>query len=56
LARHGYVVVAVDHPGNNGRAPMTVGGAVLYWERPGDLAAALDKVKSDSSLGPHRDA
>ena len=52
LARHGYVVVAVDHPGNNGRDPMTVGGAVLFWERPGDLAIALDRVKSDSSLGP----
>src|SRR6202789_919922 len=55
LARHGYVVVAVDHPGNNGRDPMTVGGAVLYWERPGDLAAALDRVKSDPSLGSHLD-
>jgi predicted dienelactone hydrolase len=55
LARHGYVVVAVDHPGNNGRDPMTVGGAVLYWERPGDLAAALDRVKGDPSLGSHLD-
>jgi predicted dienelactone hydrolase len=55
LARHGYVVVAVDHPGNNGRDPMTVGGAVLYWDRPGDLAAALDRVKSDPSLGSHLD-
>jgi predicted dienelactone hydrolase len=55
LARHGYVVVAVDHPGNNGRDPMTVGGAVLNWERPGDLAVALEKVKRDSSLGPHLD-
>jgi predicted dienelactone hydrolase len=55
LARHGYVVVAVDHPGNNGRDPMTVGGAVLYWERPGDLAAALDRVKSDPSLSSHLD-
>ena len=53
LARHGYVVVAVDHPGNNGRDPMTVAGAVLSWERPGDLATALDRVKSDSLLGPH---
>ena len=34
--------IAVDHPGNNGRDPMTIGGAVLFWERPGDLAAALD--------------
>jgi predicted dienelactone hydrolase len=55
LARHGYVVIAVDHPGNNGRDPMTIGGAVLSWERPGDLATALDKVKSDPSLGPHLD-
>ena len=55
LARHGYVVIAVDHPGNNGRDPMTVAGAVLSWERPGDLAVALDRVKSDSSLGPHLD-
>ena len=55
LARHGLVVIAVDHPGNNGRDPMTIGGAVLFWERPGDLAAALDKVKSDPSLGPHLD-
>ena len=55
LARHGYVVIAVDHPGNNGRDPMTVGGAVLFWERPGDLATALDRVKSDPTIGPHLD-
>jgi predicted dienelactone hydrolase len=55
LARHGLIVLAVDHPGNNGRDPMTVGGAVLFWERAGDLAAALDRVKSDPSLGPHLD-
>ena len=34
LARHGLVVVAVDHPGNNGRDPMTVGGAVLTGSGP----------------------
>jgi predicted dienelactone hydrolase len=55
LARHGYVVVAVDHPGNNGRDPMTVGGAVLSWERPGDLKTALDKAKTDPTIGPHLD-
>ena len=38
LARHGLIVIAVDHPGNNGRDPMTLAGAVLNWERPGDLA------------------
>jgi predicted dienelactone hydrolase len=55
LARHGYVVIAVDHPGNNGRDPMTVGGAVLSWERPGDLATALDTVKHDPLIGAHLD-
>lgn len=47
LAQQGYIVVAVDHPGNNGMDPMTVAGAVMFWERPGDLAAALAKVRSD---------
>jgi predicted dienelactone hydrolase len=55
LARHGFVVVAVDHPGNNGRDPMTIAGAVLSWERPGDLATALDTAKSDPTIGPHLD-
>src|SRR6202789_598728 len=55
LARDGYVVIAVDHPGNNGRDPMTVGGAVLSWARPGDLAAALDRAKTDPLIGPHLD-
>jgi predicted dienelactone hydrolase len=55
LARHGYVVIAVDHPGNNGRDPMTVAGAVLSWERPGDLKTALDKAKTDPTIGPHLD-
>jgi predicted dienelactone hydrolase len=55
LARHGYVVIAVDHPGNNGRDPMTVAGAVLSWERPGDLATALGTAKTDPLIGPHLD-
>jgi predicted dienelactone hydrolase len=53
LARHGYIVVAVDPPGNNGREPVTVGGAVLFWERPRDLAAALAKVEDDAVVGAH---
>jgi predicted dienelactone hydrolase len=55
LARHGYVVVAVDHPGNNSRDPMTVGGAVMFWERPKDLAAALARVETDPAIAPHLD-
>jgi predicted dienelactone hydrolase len=56
LARAGYVVIAVDHPGNNGLDPMTVAGAVMFWERPGDLAAALAYARADPSIAPHLDA
>jgi len=55
LARAGYVVIAVDHPGNNGLDKMTVGGAVMYWDRPGDLAAALASAKADPAIAPHLD-
>ena len=53
LARAGYVVIAVDHPGNNGLDPMTVAGAELFWERPGDLATALKRVKADPEISRH---
>ena len=55
LAREGYIVVAVDHPGNNGIDKMTVPGAVLFWDRPEDLRAALKQVEQDPSIGPHMD-
>jgi predicted dienelactone hydrolase len=55
LARAGYVVVAVDHPGNNGQDKMTVPGSYMFWDRPGDLAAALAKVEADPAIGPHLD-
>jgi predicted dienelactone hydrolase len=55
LARAGYVVVAVDHPGNNGRDTMTAAGATLFWERAVDLAAALKAAKADPVIGPHLD-
>ena len=53
LARQGYVVIAVDHPGNNGKDPMTVAGALLFWERPGDLRASLARAKADPTIAPH---
>jgi predicted dienelactone hydrolase len=55
LARAGYIVVAVDHPGNNGLDAMTVAGATMFWDRPGDLAAALAAAKADPAIGPHLD-
>jgi predicted dienelactone hydrolase len=55
LARDGYVVVAVDHPGNNAGDPMTIPGALLSWDRAEDLRVALDAVARDPLVGPHID-
>jgi predicted dienelactone hydrolase len=55
LAEYGYVVVSVDHPGNNGIDEMTVPGAVLWWERAEDLKRALETVGGDKIIGPHID-
>lgn len=50
MARAGYVVIAVDHPGNNGGEPMTEAGSILMWNRVDDLAAALAAVRADPVL------
>jgi predicted dienelactone hydrolase len=55
LAQQGYIVVAVDHPGNNGVDKMTVAGATMFWDRPGDLQAALDAVSADPQISIHMD-
>jgi predicted dienelactone hydrolase len=55
LARAGDVVIAVDHPGNNGRDPMTMAGGLLVWDRAVDLRVALDTAKADAQIGPHMD-
>jgi len=55
MAQQGYIVIAVDHPGNNDRDPQTVPGATLFWDRPGDLEAALEAVRTDPAIGPHLD-
>ena len=55
MARDGYVVIAVDHPGNNAVDEMTVTGASLSWDRAEDLRAALDAIERDPAIGPHMD-
>lgn len=55
LARNGYLVIAVDHPGNNGADEMTLTGSMLSWLRADDLRAALATVQADPILGPHVD-
>ena len=56
LARAGYVVVAVDHPGTNGVDGVTAEGAYAPWARADDLRAALDFVLADPKLAAHVDA
>jgi predicted dienelactone hydrolase len=56
VARAGFVVVAVDHPGSNGRGPITGNGAAWWWERSEDLKAAWATVQADPELSPHVDA
>ncbi len=55
LARAGDVVIAVDHPGTNGRDPMTMAGGLLVWDRAVDLRVALDTAETDAQIGPHLD-
>lgn len=55
LARAGYLVIAVDHPGNNGADEMALPGSLLSWLRADDLRAALAAVQADPILGPHVD-
>ena len=49
-------MIAVDHPGNNGIDPMTVAGAILWWDHAEDLRTALDAVRRDPAIAPHLDA
>ncbi len=52
LAAHGFVVIGVDHPGNNPR-DRTPAGGTAWWERPRDLIAAIRAIAGDPVLGPH---
>jgi len=56
MARAGYVVVAVDHPGNNGIDAMTAAGSILMWNRADDLAAAWAAVQVDPRFSARVDA
>ncbi|MBB3260704.1 putative dienelactone hydrolase [Paraburkholderia bannensis] len=55
LAAHGYIVAAVNHPGNNELEPLTREGFLLWWERASDLSNVLDALLADPQFGPHID-
>jgi predicted dienelactone hydrolase len=51
LAREGYIVAAVNHHGNTGAEPRyLMQGFILWWERPQDIKALLDRLLADESL------
>lgn len=56
LVRAGFDVIAVDHPGSNGRGPITSNGAAWWWERAEDLKAGWKNVQADPELSSHIDA
>jgi predicted dienelactone hydrolase len=47
LASAGYVVAAVNHPGNNAINGYTVQGFSLWWLRTRDLSAVIDGMLAD---------
>jgi len=51
LARAGFIVAAVDHPGNNGEEPYTAEGFALWWERATDLSEVIDGMLADDNFG-----
>ena len=55
LAADGYIVAAVNHPGNNAIDGYTVQGFTLWWLRARDLSAVIDGMLADPTFGPRID-
>jgi predicted dienelactone hydrolase len=55
LAAHGFVAVAVNHPGNNALEDATVEGFSLWWLRAVDLSAVIDAMLNDKVFGSRID-
>jgi predicted dienelactone hydrolase len=55
LARAGYIVIGVNHPGNNATEPHTPEGFLLWWERAADLSDALDAILADAQFADRID-
>jgi predicted dienelactone hydrolase len=55
LAARGYIVAAVNHHGNTAIEKYQAQGFMLFWERPRDLSAVLDRMLADPLFGPRID-
>jgi predicted dienelactone hydrolase len=51
LGAHGFIAVAVNHPGNNALEEYTVEGTSLWWLRAVDLSAVIDAMLTDKIFG-----
>jgi predicted dienelactone hydrolase len=56
LAAKGYIVVAVNHPGNNATEAYTTQGFSIWWERARDLSVIIDAMLADPMFGAHIDS
>ena len=56
LAERGYVVAAVNHPGNNALEPYTAEGFLLWWERAHDVSTLIDHLIADDELSARIDS
>lgn len=51
LARAGFVVAAIHHPGDNWEDGSRTGATAMWARRPAHVSAAIDGVLADSRLG-----
>src|SRR5262249_17949016 len=51
LASRGYIVAAVNHPGNNALEQYTAQGFTLWWERAKDIRVVIDHMLAESTFG-----
>ena len=51
LAARGYIVVAVNHPGNNAVTGYTTRGFVEGWERANDISTVISDMLTDPRFG-----
>lgn len=55
LAAAGHVVIGVDHHGNTASEPYRAEGFLCWWERPRDLATALDTLAEEGPFAGRLD-
>ncbi len=51
LAARGYIVVAVNHPGNNAVTGYTTEGFIEGWERAKDISTVISDMLADQRFG-----